>query len=481
MPSGKKVATYSMGGHTLEIPMELHALNRKRLCDRLKTKNIPKGSFILLQGGDAFQRYCTDVDVTTFRQESYFHWLFGVLEPGFYGILDVDNNKSILFAPRLDDSYRVWFGEIYPPEYFKNKYGADEAYHVDQLEKELEKRKPALILTLKGLNTDSKSVTKEATFNGIEKFKVDNKLLHPEIAELRVFKTDLELEVLRYANKISSDAHKQVMKNIKPGMYEYQAESIFMQYCYGEGGMRHVGYTCICGSGHNGSILHYGHAGAPNERQIKYGDMCLFDMGGEYYCYVSDITCSFPVNGKFTPKQRLVYNAVLNANRTVMKACKSGVKWADMHRLAERVILQDLKTGGLLQGNVDEMVKAHLGSVFMPHGLGHLLGLDVHDVGGFPEGVVRLSEPGVNCLRTTRTLEERMVITVEPGCYFINPVLDDALKKPEQAKFLVKERIDEFRGFGGVRIEDNVVITKDGVELLTCVPRTVEEIEQFMS
>jgi Xaa-Pro dipeptidase len=477
------MGTYSMGGHTLEIPMSLHRENRERLCAALRKQvgAAAQGALVLLQGGDSFQRYDTDVDHTTFRQESYFHWLFATLEPGCYATLDVDSGKASLFVPKLHESYMIWSGSIEPPEFFKNRYQLDEAYYVDEIVSVLEGKKPKVLLTLKGLNTDSKCETKEATFPGIEMFTVDNKILHPIIAECRVFKTNAELKVLRYANKISSEAHKKVMKNIKPGMYEYQAESLFKDYCYAQGGMRHVGYTCICGSGHNGSILHYGHAGAPNDKQIKDGDMCLFDMGGEYYCYVSDITCSFPANGKFSEKQKLIYNAVLRSNRAVMSACKPGVKWGDMHMLAEHVLLEDLKAAGLLTGDVDEMMKVRLGAVFMPHGLGHLMGLDVHDVGGFPQGVSRLEGPGISNLRTARTLEERMVLTIEPGCYYINHLLDSALKDPAQAKFLVKEKIDEFRGSGGIRIEDDIAVTATGVELMTQVPRTVEEIETLMA
>lgn len=245
--------------------------------------------------------------------------------------------------------------------------------------------------------------------------------------------------------------------------------------------MRHVSYTCICASGENGSVLHYGHAGEPNTRQINDGDMCLFDMGGEYYCYVSDITCSFPANGKFTQQQKFIYEAVLASNRAVMNASKPGVSWVDMHRLSERVLLESLKTGGLVVGDDDEMMSAHLGATFMPHGLGHLMGLDVHDVGGYPKGVERINEPGIKCLRTARILEAGMVLTIEPGCYFIDTLLDAAFSDTNLSKFLVKEKIDPFRGFGGVRIEDNVLITETGVELLTCVPRTVAEIEAYMA
>lgn len=208
--------------------------------------------------------------------------------------------------------------------------------------------------------------------------------------------------------------------------------------------------------------------------------MCLFDMGSEYYCYTSDITCSFPANGKFTNKQKGIYEAVYKSSRAVMKAVKPGVSWVDMHLLADRVQLEALKELGLVKGDIDEMMKVRLGAVFMPHGLGHFLGIDTHDVGGYPQGCERIDKPGLRSLRTVRTLENRMVLTIEPGIYFIDVLLDAALNNPEQSKFLVRELVDQYRGFGGVRIEDDIAITEDGMELLTCVPRTVEEIEAIM-
>ncbi|XP_078514149.1 xaa-Pro dipeptidase-like [Lissotriton helveticus] len=242
-----------------------------------------------------------------------------------------------------------------------------------------------------------------------------------------------ELEVLRYSNRISSEAHKEVMKAAKLGMKEYELESLFLHYCYKRGGMRHTSYTCICVSGDNSSILHYGHAGAPNDKTVVDGDLCLFDMGGEYHCYGSDITCTFPANGKFTPDQKAIYEAVLHSSCAVMKAVKPGVAWPDMHRLADRVHLEELTKIGILKGNVDEMVKVHLGAIFMPHGLGHFLGIDVHDVGGYPEGVERSTEPGLKSLRTGRILQEGMVLTIEPGIYFIDHLLDQALADPAQS------------------------------------------------
>ncbi len=237
------------------------------------------------------------------------------------------------------------------------------------------------------------------------------------------------------------------------------------------------------GSGHSGSVLHYGHAGAPNDQPIRDGDMVLFDMGAEYYRFCSDITCSYPVNGKFTEKQKVIYNAVLRASRAVVNAALPGVTYKDMHLLANRVMLEDLKAGGLITGDIEDMMKVNLaGKVFQPHGLGHFIGLDVHDVGGYlPGHPERPTGPGLANLRTARVLKPNMCLTIEPGCYFIDHLLDKALVDPELSKFLVKDKLNEYRGFGGVRIEDDVIITDAGVEIMSNVPRTVEEIEAWMA
>lgn len=212
-----------------------------------------------------------------------------------------------------------------------------------------------------------------------------------------------------------------------------------------------MSYTCICASGGNGATLHYGHAGAPNSRTIKDGDICLFDMGCEYNCYGSDITCSFPANGRFTEDQKFIYNTVLKSNRAVMAATKPGVSWKSMHLLADRIHLNALTRHGLLKGNVDDMMEKSLGAVFMPHGLGHFLGIDTHDVGGYLEGEPpRSTLPGLKSLRTARILKEKMVLTIEPGIYFIDALLDKAMADPETADFFVPSAIARFRKFGGV-------------------------------
>ena len=322
------------------------------------------------------------------------------------------------------------------------------------MDQELSSKNVTLLLTLSGVNSDSGKSYSPASFPGIEKFPQDSDILFPVIAEARVIKSAAEIEVLRYVAKISSDAHKKVMKIpfMKEKHFEYQAEAVFLAHSYYVGGCRHMSYTCICGVGSNSAILHYGHAGAPNNRLIKDGDFCLFDMGANYFGFCADITCSFPANGKFTEDQKLVYNAVLDARNAVMDAAKEGVNWVDMHLLANRVMLEKLKAGNLLTGDVTEMIDAGLNYVFQPHGLGHLIGLDVHDVGGYLDHCPpRPTQAGPNRLRFARELKANMYVTIEPGCYFIKPLLEKAYKDPKQSQFLVKENLDRFWNFGGVR------------------------------
>lgn len=468
-----------MGPHTYEIPNILYQTNRKRLLENLK--KVTGDSVVVLQGGCEVPLYDSDINYI-FIQESYFCWCFGVTEAGCYGIIDVVTGNAHLFFPRHPPEHAVWMGPLTPLETFKKKYNVEYVHYVDQIQTVLLELNRKTLLTLAGRNTDSGLDAIEATFEGIDKFNVDNKTLFPIIADLRVIKTEHEIKVIRYVVGVSSAAHRHVMRFAKEGVFEYQCESEFLHYCYKNGGCRHAAYTCICGSGINGAVLHYGHAGCPNDYMLQNGTLCLFDMGADYYGYASDVTVTFPVNGKFTPQQKIIYEAVLKANQAVIKTGKPGVSWPELHILANKVILEELKKGGLLKGSVDEMMEADLGAVFQPHGLGHFMGLDTHDVGGYLDGYpARPTRPGLRSLRTARVLEKNMVITVEPGCYFIDCLLDEALADPKKSKFLVPEVLKTYRGFGGVRIEDDVLITEDGIECLSKVPRTIQEIEDWIA
>jgi Xaa-Pro dipeptidase len=402
-----------------------------------------------------------------------------VREPDCYGAIDIDTGRSTLFVPRLPDAYAVWMGKVKTNDEWRAVYEVDEVRFVDELAAVMGERDPGVVYVLHGFNTDGKAYAKPATFKGIEAFRVDNGKLWPHICELRTIKTPKEVALLRYVCAVTSEAHIAVMQHTKAGHMEYQLESVFHHWCRYHGGCRHMSYTCICASGHNGSVLHYGHAGEPNAKRVHKGDFCLFDMGTEYHCYGSDVTTTFPAdsNGKFTADQLIVYRAVLAATYAVEDAMAPGVSWRDMQTLAYRTILTHLRDGGVLTGDVDAMMAVNLGATFMPHGLGHFLGIDTHDVGGYPKGFTRPTEAGYASLRTVRPLQEGNYITVEPGCYFIDMLLDAALADPTKAGFINADVLKRFRGTGGVRIEDDVLVTATGCENLTWAPRTVEDIE----
>jgi len=477
----QKMAFYWMGNDTHKVPMKMHRDNRNKLCGRM-LKALPNinGAVAIFQGGKSACRNATDHE-ELFRQESFFQYLFGVKEPDFYGAIDLSSKKSILFIPRLPAEYAYWMGKIQPPAYFRDMYEVDEVHFVDEIVRTLHELKAQTIHFIQGTDTDSGEMHAKPHFEGIENFAQDGEKLFNEIVECRVIKSNDELDLLRYVNKISSDAHNEVMLRVKVNSMEYQSEATFLFECYSKGGCRNVSYTCICGTGDNSAILHYGHAAAPNSKQLKNGDMALFDMGAEYHCYNSDITCSFPVNGKFTEDQKAIYETVLAAQQAVLNEMKPGVSWFKMHRLSNRIICERLKSHNLLIGDVDEMMSNHIGALFMPHGLGHLMGLDTHDCGGYPNGLKRIQEPGIKSLRCGRDLEEGMVITVEPGVYFIESLLLPAFEDPQKSKFLNIPKLNQFLHFGGIRLEDDVIVTKDGIENMTKVPRTVKEIEEHMA
>lgn len=441
-------------------------------------------SAILLHGGVEVDRYDTDTQYA-FRQESFFQYLFGVREPGCAGFLDLSTGKSVLLVPRLSVEWELWCGDRKPLAYFKAHYKVDDVFYMDELPAVLaDKFAVKHLYVLQGTNSDSGlSTATTSTFDGIERFSVDTAALHPVLVQCRYIKSEKELELMRFVNQLSSQAHIEVLQTIRPGLMEFHAEACFLHACYSHGGARLHAYTCICGSGHNASALHYGHAGAPNDKVLVDGDLFLCDMGAELHGYASDITCTFPVNGRFSADQRMIYEGVLKAHDAVIAAIKPGVTNVELHLLSHRVLTQHLLEHGLFQnGTVDELMDHEISAYLYPHGLGHLLGLDVHDVGGFPADHPKRSTKKILAkLRYVRRLEQNVVLTVEPGCYFIEAQLNELLANPTTARFINQEMLARFRGTGGVRIESDVIVTANGAENMTKVPRTVAAIEAVMN
>jgi len=492
-------------GKTLAIPMSLHEVSREKVVQIMRSRGHV-GGIMLLRGGEEQNQYDTDTELL-FRQDSWFNYLFGVKEAGVFGAVCLSTGRSTLFIPRLPQEYRIWCGEIHTPDVFQVSYAVDEVLFVENLSSWITARlvdeqvavdaagattsmNEAKLYLLHGVNSDSGLSAKPATFEGLEenaylsgKLDSDPANFFHALSTARVTKSEREIDVMRYCAWVASNAHVEVMRTTKADMLEYELEAKFLYEIYKNGGCRKCAYTSICACGPNGATLHYGHAGAPNDRTLLETDMALLDMGAEYHGYVSDITCSFPVSGTFSPDQRAIYTAVLNAQRAVLDAMRPGVAWPDCHRLAEAEIVKALlELGILVNGSVEELCEAGMGAIFFPHGLGHLIGCDTHDVGGYIEGTPsRVPRPGLQKLRTARILESGMTLTNEPGCYFINALLEDALQNPAKAKFLDETNLTRFRSFGGVRLEDVVLVTNDGVVNLTTCPRTIEEVEGVLA
>eukprot|EP01006_Ploeotia_vitrea_P046035 TRINITY_DN66989_c9_g3_i1.p2 TRINITY_DN66989_c9_g3~~TRINITY_DN66989_c9_g3_i1.p2 ORF type:complete len:494 (+),score=75.76 TRINITY_DN66989_c9_g3_i1:48-1529(+) len=460
-----------------KIPLSMYKNNRARVVERANKAGLKSG-VLLHQGGSEVNLYDTDTMTRVFRNESYFLYLFGVQEPDFYGAIDLSTGKTTLFCPRLPEAYATWLGEVNPPEFYTKKYGVDETLFSDELAKTLKERNTEAIYVLEGENTDSGAKCKPASFDGDADFKVDKAAIFPVVAESRVFKSEDELNILRYANYGSSLAHVKAMQGAKPGIGEHQLESLLLHEAYFGHGLRHLGYTAIVGSGYDTAVLHY----QPNNKKTTDGALVLIDMGAEYEGYTADITTTWPVNGKFTQQQKDIYNIVLAANRNVLNAVKPGIDWKEMHRLAYKTLAEGLVKLGILKGTPEELIENDIVYLFMPHGLGHFLGMAVHDVGGYlPHTPKRDEKPGFRNLRQGRVLEKGMVTTCEPGCYFNQFLFNKALADPEKAKFFDEATLKQYYEFGGVRIEENIVITEDGCENMTSVPRSVEEIEAVMA
>ncbi|GMI14793.1 hypothetical protein TrLO_g4342 [Triparma laevis f. longispina] len=483
------MSAFTLGLNTYVVPFSMHVENRDRLVKGMKEAGVSTGT-ILLRGGTASERDDTDHE-NLFRQESYFHYLFGVREPGFWGSIDISTGDATLYCPRLPEEYAVWMGKISTCLEFKIKYEVQTVKYSDNLESSLRTSvKP--IFVNKGKNSDSGSTYNPPVLDVLKEVDCDEVKLFPVLCDCRVFKSEKELALMAHVSKLTSLSHVHVMRSVTPGMMEYQLEANFSHFSYYNYGCRNMGYTAICACGPNPAVLHYGHAGAPNDRVIREEDMLLLDMGAEYHCYGSDITCSYPANGKFTERQRKVYEGVLNAQRAVFEICKPGTSWVDCHKAAEKEVIKaliDLKVLREVEGyTLEDMVEMRLGGVFMPHGLGHHIGIDTHDVGGYLEGGKskeenypnRLKGAGLKSLRNLRILEEHQCLTVEPGCYFIDYTIDKAIADNDLGKFIDVEVVAEFRGTGGVRLEDVIAITADGFENYTLAPRGIEEVEAVM-
>ena len=443
----------------------MHHLHREKLFSLLDDE---ESAIVYMKGAELMYRYDTDYEFP-FRQESNFWYLTGVNEPDFHLIFDLKNQDYHLFAPNRDAQYAVWHGRVKSKDQLQEEYQPDHLHYEAKLPQVLEELAPEKIYCLE---------ERQAEF--IEKFErdlpIDLDTLEDALTHCRVFKTDWELDQMREAARVNNIAHKAVLEALEPGKYEHEMKAVF-DYHQIKNGLMQDAYNGIFAAGENSAILHY----VENNREITDGDLFLIDAGYECNGYASDFTRTYPANGTFTDLQGEIYEAVLEAQKQVIDASKPDVKMEDLHILAARVMMQGLKDADIVEGSIDDLMEEDIFALFFPHGLGHFLGLDTHDVGGYPKGVERIDRPGIKYLRTRRTLQQGMILTIEPGVYFVPALLKPALEDDKASKFLNASKLNDMMDFGGVRIEDNIIVTEDGYENMTTVPKERNEIEQVMA
>ena len=424
-------------------------------------------SIIFLEGAKIMYRYQTDYEFA-FRQESNFWYVSGVNEPDCAAILDIDSKEFHLFVPKRDVQYAVWYGYVKSLDQYQSEYSPDHVHYMDELHEVVKKLKPSIVFCLNESSQERFSYEPELTTN--------SEALIEALNDARVIKTEEELECLRIASQVNNEAYKRVIESWKPGMYEYQAKAIFTEVQISNG-LQQDAYNGIYASGPNSAILHY----VSNTRQTQDGELLLIDAGFEYQGYAADFSRTFPVNGRFSADQAALYDTVLTAQKQVIEAIKPGVRMEDLHMMSASTMMEGLLDMGIVKGSLNSIMEANIFALFFPHGLGHFLGLDTHDVGGYPKGMERIDRPGIFYLRARRELEAGMVVTVEPGIYFIPALLEPALKNPSKQMFLNTEKIHQLMDFGGIRIEDDIVVTENGYENLTHIAKERDEIERLMN
>jgi len=394
-----------------------------------------------------------------FRPDSDFYYLTGFAEPEAVLVLvpGRTHGEYILFCREKDTTKELWDGYRAGLEGAVADFGADDAFPITDLDDILpgllEERErvffamgsdPAFDKRVSDWVSQIRSRARAGVHGPIEFLALDH-FLH----DMRLYKSRAETTMMRRAARLSAAAHVELMRQCEPGMHEYQLASLFRHHCQMNGADQ-LAYPSIVGGGNNGCILHY----VENSEALQDGDLVLIDAGCELGYYASDITRTFPVNGRFSDPQRALYELVLEAQLAAIDKVRPGNHWNDPHRAAVRVLTKGLLKLGLLRGTLAKALKAESYTRFFMHRTGHWLGMDVHDVGDYKvDG-------------HWRELERGMVLTIEPGLYI-----------PRGSRGVAKK----WQGIG-IRIEDDVLVTSKGPDVLSRdAPKTVEQIEALMA
>jgi Xaa-Pro aminopeptidase len=420
-----------------------------------------------------------------FRQDSDFLYFFGLDLPGLTGIMDFDSGKDLIFGNDIDMDDIIWMGPQPTVRELARKCGIIETAPVSKLADTIKdalskKRKIHFLPPYRGeTKMNLGALLKENPCQMKTLASVD---LIKAIVSMRSIKEKVEIEEIEKATDIAYEMHVTAMKMCKHGVKEQDIFGMIEGIALAKG----AGTSFPIILSINGQTLHnHSHGNI-----LIKGRMMVTDAGAETSLhYASDITRTTPVGGKFNEKQKDIYEIVLKANTEAIKATRPGISNRDLHLMACKIIATEMKSLGLMKGDVDEAVAAGAHALFMPHGLGHMMGLDVHDMEGFGENYIGYSDEvkrseqfGTTYLRFALPYKPGHVFTVEPGCYFIPELIDKWKAEGKFKEYINYNKIDTYMSIGGIRIEDNVLITDKGHKILgKPIPKTVKEIESICS
>jgi len=453
----------------------IYIQRRKRLKEKIKS-----GLILFLGNEESPMNY--PANPYYFRQDSSFLYFFGLDFPFLAAVIDVDDNRDIVFGDDVTIEDIIWMG--FQPSLKERALKAEieETVPLDKLEE-----------TVKSAVQQGKKIHYLPPYRPEITLKIEKLLeLQPDVikenaskdhikavVEQRSTKIKEEIEEMEKAHRITYEMHTSAMKMAKPGVYEREIvgkiEGIVLSHgC-------NISFPTILTI--NGQILHNHYHG----NMLEEGQLLVNDSGAESSLhYAADITRTIPVGGKFTPKQKDIYDIVLHSQEAAIQSIQPGIEYKGIHIQAAKIIATGLKELGLMKGDIDEALKEGAHALFFPHGIGHMIGLDVHDMEdlgedyvGYDDKTKRSEQFGLAYLRMAKELKPGFVMTVEPGIYFIPALIDKWKGEEKFIQYIDYEKIEEYRDFGGIRIEDNILVTEDGHRTLGNVPKTVEEVEEI--
>ncbi len=450
---------------------------------RKKLRESLKDGLVLIMGNvDVPMNYAANT--YHFRQDSNFLYFFGINHQGMAGVVDIDNDIEYLFGNDVSLESIIWMG---PQPLVKDKasrIGVANSMPFGELAGFLKNaQKGRKIHFLPPYRAENKILMEKLLGIPIDQLKAEASVeLIKAVVALREIKEHEEVAEIENAIDTAWIMHTTAMKMAKPGVYEREIAGVVEGIALGAGGT--LSFPLIL-SKHGETLHNHDHS-----NKLKAGDLLLIDGGCETpMCYCSDHTRTVPVGGKFSQQQKEIYEIVLQANINAIEAIRPGLTFKSIHMLAIKTIGEGLKNLGLMKGNIDQAIEQAATALFMPHGLGHMLGLDVHDMEdlgenfvGYDDEVKRSDLFGTAYLRLGKRLKPGFVLTVEPGIYFIPELIEKWKKERKFTEFINYDKVIEYIGFGGIRIEDDVLVTENGHRVLgKPIPKTVAEIEAIMA